>query len=164
MFHLTANQCSYFFQDSRGPTVYRGGGGGSNIVIFQGGPDSLPHTPSHHHHTHLDQQMPMSDILIALLKASKERRYWLRVKANWNYCASFSFMIKQVRGGAEFVCDENDQRLFTPNYQIKLWSYGKICIFIWLSFLRRGQTFWIRRITWTGCDVHFSCRFSWPFK
>ena len=98
------------------------GGGGSNIVIFQGGQDSLPHTPSHHHHTHLDQQMPMSDILIALLKTSKEQRYWHRVKANWKYCASFSFMIKQVRGAAEFVCDENDQRLFTPNYDIKSWS------------------------------------------
>ena len=39
-------------------------------------------------------------------------------------------MIKQVRGAAEFVCDENDQRLFPPNYQIKSWSYGKICQFI----------------------------------
>ena len=28
-------------------------------------------------------------------------------------------MIKQVRGAAEFVCDENDQRLFPPNYQTK---------------------------------------------
>ena len=31
---------------------------------------------------------------------------------------------------AEFVCDENDQRLFPPNYQIKLRSYDKICLFI----------------------------------
>ena len=88
-------------------------------MIFQGCPDSLPHTPLHHHHTHLDQRMPMSDILIALLKASKERRYWHRVKAHRKYCASFSFMINQVRRAAEFVSDENDQRLFPPNYQIK---------------------------------------------
>ena len=116
----------HFFQDSN--CLQRGGG--SNIVIFQGGPDSVPHTPSHHHHTHLDQRMPMSDILIALLKASKERRYWHRVRANWKYCASFSSMIKQVRGAAEFVCGENNQRLFPRSYQIKSWSYGKICLFI----------------------------------
>ena len=83
MFHLVANQCSYFSKFPGGPTFYRGGGGGGGpiavflykpkeLVIFQGGPDSLPRSPFPHHHTHLDQRMPMSDILIALLKASKE--------------------------------------------------------------------------------------------
>ena len=31
-------------------------------------------------------------------------------------------MIKQVRGAAEFVCDENDQRLFTVAGQVGLKS------------------------------------------
>ena len=34
MFHLEANQCSYFFQDSRGPTVYRGGGGPGGVLWY----------------------------------------------------------------------------------------------------------------------------------
>ena len=162
MFHLKANQCSYFIQDSRGQLFTERGVEGSNIVIFQGGPDSLPHTPSHHHkhiwiskcqwatyNSHCWKHRKNVDIGIEwkLIENTVHSVLW----SSWCVGLLNLFVTKMT--------NVYSLQIIKLNCEVKV-KYADLSFPVcWLSFLRRGQTFWIRRITWTCCDVHAHSHF-----